>query len=646
MPSKNYFDTGTSFEKKVSFFSMILYILVGILFFRIFYLQVIKGSYYLQRSKDNKEQHIYIPADRGEIFDRHFNPFAKTNSILAKNQNSMDIFFIPGNLKMSEILYSASNYSKIMGIPTSNIITKLSNVIKQRYYTRYQPVLLSKNIAQAQLLRIAENNTILPGIFWQNNPYRVYPNGSMASHMIGYVGVINKKELETLGFVSDYHPGSIVGKSGLEKYYDKELRGKDGEMIRIVDAHNRIKNTIMASDPVPGNRFVLNIDKRIQQICDTVIKNDVGAIIISDPETGEILGMSSFPTFDPNMFIGEIDSKEYQKLSENNQFPFLNRPVAAKYPPSSTFKLITLTAALNEEIANSSTKFLCKGIYKFEGDDRVFRCWGIHGWVDTEKSLAISCDIYYYNVGYMLGSEKIARYSRDFGLGELTGIDLPGESSGFIPSHAWKRKVFREAWYDGDTINMSIGQGFLLATPLQMLNVVSAIATGGVIYKPMIVNRILNSANNQPIKIFTPKILKNISISQKNLQIIRNGMAKTMTYGTGSLVGRKLKIKIYGKTGTAQVTKGDPHAWFVGYTRDEKAEKTYAVCVFAEHGKGGGERAAPIACAALQATVLNQDAKELKQQFTSWIFDYYDEIRQQRKQEEPSGPKPFQDIQF
>jgi penicillin-binding protein 2 len=646
MAKRNPLESGTSFEKKVTFFGLVLYIAVGILFLRIFYLQVIKGSYYLQRSKDNKEQHIYIPADRGEIFDRNFDPESRSNNILVRNQNSMDIYLVPGNLTTAEILSSATNYSRIMGIPASNIVVKLSNVMKQRYYTRYQPVLLSKGISQGQLIRIAENNTILPGIFWQNNPYRVYPNGSLASHLLGYVGIINKKELEDYAMDPDYHPGSVLGKSGLEKYYDKELRGKDGEMIRIVDAHNRIKNTILASEPVPGNRFVLNIDKRIQKICDTVIKNDVGCIIISDPETGEILGMSSFPTFDPNIFIGEIDSKEYRRLVEDRQFPFLNRPVAAKYPPSSTFKIITLAAALNEEIADSSTRYLCKGLYKFEGDDRVFRCWGIHGWTDTEKSLAVSCDIYYYNVGYLLGSEKIARYSRDFGLGEVTGIDLPGESSGFIPSHAWKRKVFREAWYDGDTLNMSIGQGFLLVTPLQMLNVVSAIATGGVIYKPMVVNRILNSANNQPIRIFTPKIHRNISISQKNLNIIRNGMQKVMSYGTAFLTGRNMRIKVYGKTGTAQVTKGDPHAWFIGYAKDDKTGKLYAVCVFVEHGKGGGERAAPIAVAALQAIILNQDAKELKQQFTGRIIDYYDEIRQQRRQEDQSGPKPLQDIQF
>ncbi len=646
MASKNYFDTGTSFEKKVSLLSIILISLVLVLFFRIFFLQVIKGNYYYLRSKDNQEQRIFMPADRGEIYDRNFNPLSKTNATFARNENSLDLFFIPGSLKLNEVLATASNFSRILNIPFSNVMSKLSNVSRQHAYTRYDPVLLVKNINKEQLFRIAENNTFLPGIFWQNNPFRVYPQATAASHLLGYVGIINKNEMEIYRDSEDYHSGSVLGKSGLEKYYDKDLRGVDGQTIRIVDAQNRIKETITASEPVPGHRLILNIDKRIQNICETVIRNEVGCIVISDPETGEILGMSSGPTFDPNIFIKNIDPKAYQQLAENKFFPFLNRAIAAKYPPSSVFKIIMVTAALNEEIADQNTRYYCNGIFKFEGDDRIFRCWGIHGWTDTEKSLAVSCDVFYYNVGYMLGSEKISRYSRNFGLGEQSGIDLPGESAGFIPTHAWKRKVFHEAWYDGDTVNMSIGQGFMLTTPIQMLGAISAIATGGVIYKPTIVNRILNSVNNQPIKVFSPKILKNISISQKNLQIIRNGLGKVMTSGTGFLSGQNAKIRIFGKTGTAQVYQGVPHAWFVGYTKQEQYGKTYAVCVFIEHGSGGGERAAPLAVAALQSIVLNQDPKELKQFFTSKIENFYNEIRQERKQEEQSGPKPLQDIQF
>jgi penicillin-binding protein 2 len=527
-------------------------------------------------------------------------------------------------------------------------VNKLTNIVKGHLYTRHQPVLLVKNVTKARLMRIAENHTALPGIYWQNNPYRVYPFKSLGAHLLGYVGPVNKEELEEHTADREYQPNFVIGKSGLEAGYDRELRGKCGEIVRLVDAHNQIKKTYQARDPVPGSRLILTIDNKWQQAAEKVLEGETGAVIVSNPNTGEILAMASSPTFDPNIFIGDVDPESYRKLSENKKYPFLNRCISAMYPPSSTFKIVTLAAALEEEIVNENTQYLCQGYFKFENEDHIFRCWGIHGWTGTKKSIAVSCDVYYYNVGYMLGSEKISRYARGFGLDELTGIDLPGESRGFLPTHAWKKKTFREIWYDGDTINMAIGQGFLLTTPLQMHNVVSAIATGGIIYQPYVVSKILNSANNSPLHIFTSKILRNISISPKNLGIIRDGMAQVMTWGTGGIVGRASKIKVYGKTGTAQ--SGDnkvPHAWFVGYTDKEKGDQQYAITAFLENTGGGGDQAVPIAMAVLQSVLRDQDPGELKKYFFDRIAAVMLEFRNMNNpSHEGEVDEKFKDIKF
>ena len=648
MGKKIIFDESPDQQRKIGIFSYLIYVLLAFLFLRIFYLQIIRGPYFFMRSRENQEQHIVIPAERGEIYDRNFDPSSKTNRPLASNRDSMDIYLIPGSLPLDRILLTVTNLSRLLGFPPEGLVSKISNVIVGRSYLKYDPVLLLNSIDMSKLIRIAENNLLLPGIYWQNNPYRVYPNAGLGSHLIGYVGIINKEELDQLGSDPAYHPNSFIGKYGIEKYYDRELRGRDGENIRIVDAQNRIKETIQSSPPSPGQRLILNMDLRVQKVIEEIMKGETGAMMIANPQTGEILGMVSSPGFDPNLFIRNIDPVEYRRLAESRDFPFLNRCISAKYPPSSTFKIITETAALEEEVVTPYTKFFCDGHFQFEGDDRIFRCWSIHGWVDAVKSIAVSCDTYYYNAGYELGSEKISRYARMFGLGAPSGIDLPGESPGFIPSHAWKRRIFKEAWYDGDTINMSIGQGFLLTTPVQMLNIINAVASGGVIYRPYTVNRILNSFNNQPVRIFKPQILKNISLSQKNLSLIRRGLEAVMSWGTGGIIGRAARVKIIGKTGTAQLYRGTPHAWFIGYTPPDVYKDQYSIVTFIEHGGGGGETAVPLGVAALQALLLNQDASDLKQFFLDRLgaVQYERFLRKKQMEDQQNEDKRFQDIQF
>lgn len=643
------FDSTPLFQRKIRILSTVFYVCLGLLFFRLFYLQILRGVWYGERARQNQEQRIVVPADRGEIFDRTYDPSSKTNARLAVNINSMDIFLIPGSLSPMQIRQTASNLALIVGRPPEEFFSRLTNVILGRRFVRYEPVLMLAGVNDRTLRRIAENNFILPGIHWQNDPYRVYPHGSVGAHLMGYVGMISREELESHRGDPLYHPQSVVGKMGIEREFDRDLRGEDGEIIRIVDAQNRIKNTFPSRDPRPGRKIVLNIDLRLQEIAETVLENETGACIISRPGTGEILAMASSPGFDPNDFIKGMPEEKYRAMADSGAFPFLNRAISAKYPPSSTFKIITQTAALEEEVVRPQDRFFCEGHYELGEDDHIFRCWNIHGWCDAEKALAVSCDVYYYNVGYLLGSEKISRYSRLFGLGEITGIDLPSESPGFIPTHAWKRRIFRESWYDGDTINMSIGQGFLLVTPIQMLNVVNAIANEGVVYKPFVVSRVLSSVNDRVEKVFLPRIHRNIPLSRKNLDLIRRGMAKVTSGGTGAAVARYGRVQFLGKTGTAQLYKGTPHAWFVGYTPAGRYPDQYSIVVFVEHGGGGGDTAVPIALAALQAALLKEDAAQLKRYFFAKLGEArYDRQRKKLEKEGTgeSAPSRFQDVRF
>ena len=645
--AKNPFEKNLFFEKKIRNLSIFFFAILFVLWGQVFILSVIRGDYYFDQAINNQQQYIVIPAERGMVYDRYFKLQSKTNTVLIGNKHSTDLFLLPGKLKSEEIKKTLQKTAILLGLSFSNLQSKLSNAMSSSYYSRTKPVLLIKNMKKNQLFKIAENKNLLKGLLWQESSERFYPLDEMVAHVLGYVGVISERELKRYGSDSEYHQGSIIGKTGIEKYYDKILRGKEGQRLRIVDAWNRVKKEEIVSQPKKGNSLVLTIDTRLQKIVEQVLHKEIGAVIVSDPSTGEILAMASSPTFNPNWFVGKIDSSKYTKLVQNPNFPFLNRAISAKYPPSSTFKIITLTAGLQEEIVNKQSQFLCRGFFKFENDDRIFKCWTVHGWVNAVKSLQDSCDVYYYNVGYRLGSETISKYAKQYGLDAVTGIDLPGESSGFIPSHAWKRKIFKEAWYDGDTINMSIGQGFLLATPIQMLNVISAIANEGIINKPHFLKEIIDPETGEVVQATQPKTIHNISISKKNLEIINKGLRNVWHFGTAKVVGRNSKLNLYGKTGTAQLYKGTPHSWFIAYIPKTSKHRPLAIVAFVEHGGGGGEHAAPIAASVLQAYLYNQDAKELKKYFFEKIKEHEENMYMLRHQKnKENNNDPIKDIHF
>lgn len=636
------------FQKRIKIYRITILTLLFIVFIRIFFLQVIKGNKYLKLSLDNQQQFIPIPAYRGEIYDRNYFE-NKRESILAANKKSLNLFLIPAHIQKHEEEIVLKRVSHIINIP---LLTLKSNYRKKQK-NPYVPFLIKKDISIKDLAQIGELSNLLPGIYWEDQPYRIYPNKQLASHIIGNVGPITKNELayfENLDTES-YHMHSILGKSGIEKQYEHLLRGKEGKLLHVVDALNRIKSSQVIEKPEQNHALILTIDKRMQQIIEKAIKKEIGSVIIIKANTGEILAMASSPSFDPNIFLDENKKDQFQKLTQSKDYPFYNRAIQGRYAPSSTFKIVTVTAGLEEEVVNTRHRFNCHGYYKFENDDRIFHCWGIHRWTDIYRAIAMSCNVYCFHIGYELGSEKIIRFAKYYGFGKKSNIDLPCESRGFLPSHQWKKKRFREAWYDGDTINLAIGQGFLLVTPLQVANMMCGIANGGLIYRPHILKQAINIYDDKIVKENKPEIIENIPIKDSNLKIIRDGLRQVITRGTAKVGAQSPRLQIAGKTGTAQYTRGQPHAWFCGYAPYNKdVEDRIVICVMIEHGGGGGDTAAPVATAILRSIYYDEDVIALKKMLINKVqADKYDRYlrRKQRESElEEIDARKARDIKF
>ena len=604
-------------------FSLLLY-LVAIIFFIIFFeilsLQIIQGSKYKKLSLTNIEQYIPIPAPRGEIYDRNYSLTSdtKTNLPLVTNEEKIGIYLAPTYLKRSEAIEVLKKVSFLLNLDSNKLIEDFTN--RPNYY---EPFLIKMGASLNEISILGEQFQNFPGLYWQTLYFRYYPYRNFASHILGFVGAINEEELNNLKNDTSYHLNSIIGKIGVEKYYDKELRGEEGILLRIVDAKNRIKDSKIIREPQAGNIIVLTIDKRIQKILEDVMKGIKGAAIVMDPYSGEILGLVSKPDFDPNIFINnEMD--KIIKLSDDPSKPFLNRAIQAKYPTGSIFKIVTATAALEEEIINRTDRFLCRGYFRFPNDERVFHCTGIHGWMNVVSALQFSCNVFFFNVSYELGPKKLLEYAMYYNLGDYSKIDLPFEQKGFLPSSSWKKKVFRESWYDGDTINLGIGQGFLLTTVLQVANIINAIAADGVIYQPHLLKEIYSSSKGELIYQSEKRILKKIPVSEKNIQIIREGLKLVGESGTARVAGRFAKVKFAGKTSTAQNPFGPPHSWFCCFAPYNDESNRITVTVFAENAGGGAEIAAPIAVAILNAIFYNDDPVETKKRIISAVEkDYY-----------------------
>jgi penicillin-binding protein 2 len=438
-------------------------------------------------------------------------------------------------------------------------------------------------------------------------PRRAYDYGDLASHLIGYLGEVDENEMrQSREF--PYRMGAQIGKYGVEYRWENDLRGSDGGQQIEVDALGREIRPLGVVEPFPGNNLFLTIDLELQKVAEEAYRDKTGALIAMDPRTGQILAMVSKPSFNPDVFARNILPEEWKSLVENPSHPLQNKGIQGQYPPGSVFKIITAIAGLESKMITPNTQFNCAGAFSYGGRD--FRCWkeGGHGNLSLHRAIVQSCDIYFYQLGLKLGPDLIARYASEFGLGRATGISLP-EKPGIVPSSSWKRKRHGAPWYSGETLSFSVGQGYLTATPLQLLVLISAVANGGKILLPQVAQRLEDIYKNR-LEEYPSVELESVDVSQKTLQIIQEALKGAVNdpHGTGSACGLK-EVKVAGKTGTAQVIampedfkrgeirriplKFRDHAWFVAYAPFE--DPKISVVVLVEHGGFGATAAAPIA---------------------------------------------------
>ncbi|TVR69791.1 MAG: penicillin-binding protein 2 [Spirochaetaceae bacterium] len=544
---------------------------------RFFQMQVLEGYIYQDRAQETAQRSEPVFAQRGQIFDRFY------DEPLATNRNSFTITVIPADLpqgRQEEVITAVAE-----------LFNRDPAFVLDRYRTtargRFQPVEIVGNLSLREITALAENIQSFPGVSWYSKPERVYPFGELTANLVGYVGDITTQELQVL-FNEGYTATAVIGKIGAEQQYDQVLRGTDGRRFRLFDAQGRrVGDDERIIPPVQGSNLVLTIDRSLQKLAQEALGPRIGSVVVMRPYNGEILAMVTYPRFDPNRFIGPGSSVEVQRLSRDQRSPFLNRPVQSSASPASTFKIVMSTAVLEEKAFPVEEEINCTG--QFPYGNRVFNDWleyG-HGPVNLASALAQSCNIYYYTMGTSrLTVDQIIDHSYRLGLGSPTGIDISGESSGLVPSPAWKEQFRNARWVGGDTVNLSIGQGFLQVTPLQMAVMVSTIVNNGITYRPHILRETRDPVTGNVITRTQPEVIRDAELSGGTLRDIRAHMRKVITDGTARVVITTNSVDVAGKTGTGQIgVEEHYHSWFVAYAphgENVPVEDTIAVVVMVD----------------------------------------------------------------
>ncbi|MBA7576393.1 penicillin-binding protein 2 [Candidatus Atribacteria bacterium 1244-E10-H5-B2] len=569
-------------KQRLNWLLIFIVICFLILVISLWYLQMIKGEEFKERAVENCIRALVEDAPRGRIYDRQ-------EKLLVTNRPAVVVSIIPAEVDDLEKL--SERLSRIIGISPEEI----SQTVKNYRENPFKPVKILDDCKTNKIVEIEEKKDELKGVVLEVKPRRDYLYHEFAAHSLGYVGEIDKEELQQFGNPK-FQGGDIIGKAGLEKYYDDILRGEKGGKEVEVDALGQEIATLLYQKPVPGKDLVLTIDRDLQLYGENLLFGEKGSIIVSDPNSGEILALVNRPSFNPNLFADGISHSDWQRLSSDADYPLTNRSVQGLYSPGSIFKVVTAIAALEEGVTDRKRKIYCSG--SFELADQVFTCWKEtgHGSLSIVDGIAHSCNIYFYTLGKDLGIERFNKYMQKFGLGEKTDIDLPAEAIGTIPSAQWKKREVKEIWFPGDTINLSIGQGYLLLTPLQVHNLITTIATEGEVYKLHLVKKII-SADGDTVEEIKPEIYKKVNFSPDTSKIIKEGLRQTILKGTGWRANIK-ELALAGKTGTAQNPHGETHAWFIGFAPYEDPE--ICITIFLENGGEGGEAAAPVARAMLE----------------------------------------------
>ena len=582
-------------KKRTDAATLVIIFFILIILARLWFLQIHYGSKYRELADNNRVRMLDVVAPRGTILDRE-------GRTLITNRPSFNIVWVKEDSPDPDEIIK-----KLSRIFNEEIAVLLKRVREAADNPRHIPIMLKEDIDWKTLVYIENNHYELPGVRIEVLPRRDYLFNDLGSHMIGYLGQINMKELEERKG-ANYQSGDLLGKRGFEKLYEDELRGEKGTMYMEVDAHGFEQHQLKGKEPLSGNDLQLTIDLDLQLEAEKAIAGRAGAVVAMDVQSGRILAFASAPPVHLEDFVGGISTKNWQGLLNNIKRPLVHKTIQGQYPPGSTYKIVTALAGLSKGVITPNTVYYCSGSMRF--GNRRYGCWkeGGHGPVSLHRALAESCDVYFYQVGLKVGVDSLAEYANRMGLGHKTGIDFEYEKSGLIPTAAWKKSAKGVSWQEGETLSIAIGQGFNLVTPLQVCQMTSALANGGILYKPFLIEKIIDPEGHV-IKEFEPIIDVELIGMEKFFELIRKGLVGAVNdrHGTGK-AARLKDITVAGKTGTAQVVtmekfkevdeedvayKHRDHAWFTSFAPAENPE--IAVTVLVEHGGHGGSAAAPVA---------------------------------------------------
>ena len=593
------------YRKKALSSLFLLILFFAVIVTRLWFLQINKGEYYRELADSNRVRYQEIAAPRGNIYDRR-------GREIVTNRPSFNVVWLRESNRVDQDWLKSLN--KIIDQDPSELLEKIRKMAGEPGHI---PVRLAEDVSWDLVARIENHRMYLPEIKIEVVPLRVYHHGNLASHLIGYLGEISKTELDAAD-KELYRGGDMIGKMGIERLRESDLRGEKGRDYMEVNALGFEQKNLKGVEPLPGRDLHLTLDVEQQKIAEEAMatENFAGAVVAMEAQTGRLLVLASAPTLHLEEFVGGISQKAWQGMLDNPLHPLVNKLVQGQYPPGSTYKPVTAFAGLAEGVITADTSFFCPGSYRF--GNRTYRCWkrGGHGTVSLRRAVAESCDVYFYQVGQRLGVDRLARYARMFGLGEKSGVEMEHEKPGLIPTAAWKKSKRGQAWQEGETLSIAIGQGYDLATPLQIAEMTAVIANGGTLYKPSVIEKVVDP-DGRVTHSFTPEVLNRITGQGRSLKLVREGMVDAVNSRRGT--GREAQIDAHGiivggKTGTAQVVrlavykhlkeKDIPyeyrdHAWFTCFAPAVNPE--IVVTVLVEHGLHGGSASAPIA-----AKILNR----------------------------------------
>lgn len=576
------------FNRRLRVLGILMVLVIAVLIGRAGYLQIYEGEYYAGLADGNRIRIIPAVAPRGTFYDRN-------GQLLVTNRPGFTVSLLPLTSPIKEEVIE--RLSALVHVPVEDIKAKIAG------HSGFDPIRIKTDVTPDIVSIIEEQKELYPGVMIENTPIRDYVLKQEGAHTFGYVSEINDEELKEKK-ADGYKSGDIIGKFGLEKIYDKYVRGEDGGDQVEVDVSGKPVKRLGRKMPVPGDDLVLTIDKDLQTAAEKAVDDRLAAIhasaaaaVVMNPQTGEVLAMVSRPAFDPNLFAHGISSKDWAKLNNNPFHPMDNKTISGEYPPGSTFKIVTGTAALTEGKVAPEEKIFDSGhhwiIPKGNAEGEAL------GWINFQEALAHSDNVYFYEMGNRLGIDLLEKYARMFGLGQRTGIDLPYEAKGLVANREYKKKNFEDGdWYLSETFDAAIGQGFNLVTPLQAAMVMGEIAADGKRYKPHLVSRI-QTQDGDVIKEFQPELLSELQVSANVIRLVQEGLHDVTKFGTAASTFRGFPVDIAGKTGTAENSQGRDHGWFVAYGPFDNPNIVVAVIV--EQGGFGSQSAVPIGREILEA---------------------------------------------